>query len=372
MVWPLGDMVEPALFTANCATQGILHRNSSIKIFLTFYRTRVKLRRLYLCFKNTPILLLSAPLSVPPSSSALYHLLAQSRAVWVSHCKAILGERKIFNQVNLPNQKPLSILECTMKMNQTLRKLAYDYLYSSFSRNHTAAARLPRIYLKPFHLRIYPSDACPAMYQLPRQIRTATHALFSSYVYLGAAVLKSKLHLPTRAKKDGAHLTVSRENNCDKIELVHCIFKILNFKLKLFKSAVDPKQADPTCYGNLALSVPLAQGYIGRLGEIWLEMVSVSRDCNALPYFSVPDSVKKLFSIEFGRRKDLTFQWKRALMNNVTQNEVDISLLEFRIAKHTAFIRHWSKLLSEMKSLFKDVQATCILYLMIQLLMWST
>ncbi|XP_003367131.1 conserved hypothetical protein, partial [Trichinella spiralis] len=87
------------------------------------------------------------------------------------------------------------------------------------------------------------------------------------------------------------------------------------------RPAIDPKQADSTCYGNLALSVPLAQGYIGRLGEIWLEMVSVSRDCNALPYFSVPDSVKKLFSIEFGRRKDLTFQWKRALMNNVTQNE---------------------------------------------------
>ncbi|KRY26644.1 hypothetical protein T01_15975, partial [Trichinella spiralis] len=91
-----------------------------------------------------------------------------------------------------------------------------------------------------------------------------------------------------------------------------------------FKSAVDPKQADPTCYGNLALSVPLAQGYIDRLGEIWFQMISVSRHapdsthwlphvdikqpkaeyesvkaletyvvllgCNALPYFSVPDS----------------------------------------------------------------------------------
>ncbi|KRX15005.1 28S ribosomal protein S15, mitochondrial [Trichinella nelsoni] len=58
-----------------------------------------------------------------------------------------------------------------------------------------------------------------------------------------------------------------------------------------------------------------------------------------------------LFRIEFGRRKDLTFQWKRALMNNGTQNELDIPLLEFRIAKYTAFIRQWSKLLSEMKSI---------------------
>ncbi|KRY04099.1 28S ribosomal protein S15, mitochondrial, partial [Trichinella spiralis] len=46
----------------------------------------------------------------------------------------------------------------------------------------------------------------------------------------------------------------------------------------------------------------------------------------------------------------LTFQWKRALMNKVRQNELDTSSLEVRIAKHTALIRHWSKLLSEMKS----------------------
>ncbi|KRX12268.1 hypothetical protein T07_3305 [Trichinella nelsoni] len=35
--------------------------------------------------------------------------------------------------------------------------------------------------------------------------------------------------------------------------------------------------ADPTYYENFALSVPLAQGYIDRLGEIWFQMVSVSR-----------------------------------------------------------------------------------------------
>ncbi|KRX14380.1 28S ribosomal protein S15, mitochondrial [Trichinella nelsoni] len=43
------------------------------------------------------------------------------------------------------------------------------------------------------------------------------------------------------------------------------------------RSAIDPQQADPTYYENLALSVPLAQGYIDRLGEIWFQMVSVSR-----------------------------------------------------------------------------------------------
>ncbi|KRY31090.1 Tyrosine-protein phosphatase non-receptor type 11, partial [Trichinella spiralis] len=55
---------------------------------------------------------------------------------------------------------------------------------------------------------------------------------------------------------------------------MHTRFKWYNIR----RPAVDPKQADPTYYENLALSVPLAQGYIDRLGEIWFEMVSVSRD----------------------------------------------------------------------------------------------
>ncbi|KRZ49504.1 28S ribosomal protein S15, mitochondrial [Trichinella nativa] len=116
---------------------------------------------------------------------------------------------------------------------------------------------------------------------------------------------------------------------------MHTRFKWYNIQ----RPAIDPKQADPTYYENLALSVPLAQGYID----------------------SAPDSVKKLFSIEFGHRKDLTFQWKRVLINKVTRNELDFSFLEFGIAKHRALIRHWSKLLSEMKSV-------CAFYLFILLL----
>ncbi|KRY70557.1 Tyrosine-protein phosphatase corkscrew -like protein, partial [Trichinella pseudospiralis] len=157
---------------------------------------------------------------------------------------------------------------------------------------------------------------------------------------------------------------------------MHTRFKWNNIR----RPATDTKQADPAYYENLALSVPLAQGYIERLGEIWFEMVSVSRDVNFkrddflikhdsthwLPHVDIkqpkaeyesvkaletaPESVKKLFSIEFGCRKDLTFQWKRSLMNKVRQNELDTSSLEVRIAKHTALIRHWSQLLSEMKS----------------------
>ncbi|KRY12222.1 28S ribosomal protein S15, mitochondrial [Trichinella patagoniensis] len=124
-------------------------------------------------------------------------------------------------------------------------------------------------------------------------------------------------------------------------------FMLNRFKwYNIQRPAIDPKHADPTYYENLALSVPLVQGYIDRLGEIWFEMFSVSRDVNFkrahdsthwLPHVDIkqlkadaPDSVKKLFSIELGRRKDLTFQWKRALMNKVRQNELDTSSLEVR------------------------------------------
>ncbi|KRY92290.1 28S ribosomal protein S15, mitochondrial [Trichinella pseudospiralis] len=131
----------------------------------------------------------------------------------------------------------------------------------------------------------------------------------------------------------------------------------------------DTKQADPAYYENLALSVPLAQGYIEGcvIFEIfpdstdWLPHVDIKQPKSEYELVkaleTAPVSVKKLLncsknycSIEFGRRKDLTFQWKRSLMNEVRQNELDTSLLEVRIVKHTAVIRHWRQLLSEIKS----------------------
>ncbi|XP_003372456.1 conserved hypothetical protein [Trichinella spiralis] len=289
----------------------------------------------------------------------------------------------LFNQGNSPNQKPLSILEFLLTMKRTLRRIASNNQGSYFLQNYPATGLL-RICPKPFYLRMDQSDAGPAMYQLPRQ----------------ACFFRSNWSCTYQPQQDkgGEHWMAFRENNDFCIPLLlhvllvsrfvsfscfmHTRFKWYNIR----RPAVDPKQADPTYYENLALSVPLAQGYIDRLGEIWFEMVSVSRDhdsthwlphvdikqpkaeyesvkaletyvvlsgFNGLPYFSAPDSVKKLFSIEFGRRKDLTFQWKRALMNKVRQNELDTSSLEVRIAKHTALIRHWSKLLSEMKSFLR-------------------
>ncbi|OUC47526.1 hypothetical protein D917_06888, partial [Trichinella nativa] len=58
-----------------------------------------------------------------------------------------------------------------------------------------------------------------------------------------------------------------------------------------FKSAIDPKQADPTYYENLALSVPLAQGYIDRL---------VSRDVN---FKRAPDSTHWLPHVDIKQPK---------------------------------------------------------------------
>ncbi|KRX14995.1 28S ribosomal protein S15, mitochondrial [Trichinella nelsoni] len=143
----------------------------------------------------------------------------------------------------------------------------------------------------------------------------------------------------------------------DTVCLAHAVSWYNRFKwYNIRRPAIDPQQADPTYYENFALSVPLAQGYIDRLGEIWFQMVSVSRHVSfkrahdSTHWLPHVDIKQPKADIEFGRRKDLTFQWKRALMNNGTQNELDIPLLEFRIAKQTAFICHWSKLLSEMKS----------------------
>ncbi|KRX90526.1 28S ribosomal protein S15, mitochondrial, partial [Trichinella pseudospiralis] len=116
----------------------------------------------------------------------------------------------------------------------------------------------------------------------------------------------------------------------------------------------------------LALSVPLAQGYIEGcvifgLKLFQLGVTLILREILQTGCHIAPVSVKKLLncsknycSIEFGRRKDLTFQWKRSLMNEVRQNELDTSLLEccllFSVVKHTAVIRHWRQLLSEIKS----------------------
>lgn len=39
--------------------------------------------------------------------------------------------------------------------------------------------------------------------------------------------------------------------------------------------------------------------------------------------FSAPESVKKIFSIEYGERKDLTEKWKNLIVESVMPNEID-------------------------------------------------
>ncbi|VDO96487.1 unnamed protein product [Soboliphyme baturini] len=142
------------------------------------------------------------------------------------------------------------------------------------------------------------------------------------------------------------------------------------------KTTDNPKYGEIDYFKNEALKLEPRPGYIDRLGEVWSLMIAVSRDVffkrddnlikhdgnYGLPQVDLsqpkaeyegiaaaPEPVKKIFSIAYGERKDLTFQWKRKLMDKVRCNELDDESYEARIAKHTALIRHWTMLLHDME-----------------------
>ncbi|CDW57647.1 hypothetical protein TTRE_0000594001 [Trichuris trichiura] len=164
-------------------------------------------------------------------------------------------------------------------------------------------------------------------------------------------------------------------------KLVTCCMQLSRFKwYNIRKPSTNPRQADPDYFEKQALALEPSPGYTDRLADIWLEMVSVSRDVSFkrddffiqrdvkqwLPQLDLekaraeyediaalknaPNLVKKIFSVQYGQRKDSTFLWKRVLMNLVRQHDLDNNSLESRIARHTALIRHWTALLVEMKS----------------------
>lgn len=63
-----------------------------------------------------------------------------------------------------------------------------------------------------------------------------------------------------------------------------------------------------------------------------------------ITHFSAPDSVKKIFSIEYGRRQDLTQAWKKHFMDLVRKDVQDDSSLEatslfkFQTVKVTTYL----------------------------------
>ncbi|PAV71831.1 hypothetical protein WR25_26456 [Diploscapter pachys] len=146
------------------------------------------------------------------------------------------------------------------------------------------------------------------------------------------------------------------------------------------KPLTDPVKQDPEYFEKAARLLPMGEfydNYIDQLGKLYYEKVSYERDAHLkiddnlvadqvkfglpdidrsaprFPYKNVdmlnnaPESVKRIFSVELGARKDLSTAWKQTLIESVSHHSLDKSSTEMRIAWLTAMIRHYSLLVSD-------------------------
>ncbi|KAH7728500.1 Protein MRPS-15 [Aphelenchoides avenae] len=142
------------------------------------------------------------------------------------------------------------------------------------------------------------------------------------------------------------------------------------------KKVTDPARQDPDYFEKEAAKLPLDDHYLDALKHLWEEKIGSERELNMkasdrligqtqyflpdvdqsqprLPYENLdalreaPDAVKKIFSIEYGQRKDLTAAWKRDMIQSVNRHKYDNESLQMRIAWTTALIRHYTQLLDE-------------------------
>ncbi|KHJ84838.1 hypothetical protein OESDEN_15443, partial [Oesophagostomum dentatum] len=143
------------------------------------------------------------------------------------------------------------------------------------------------------------------------------------------------------------------------------------------KKVTEPAKQDPDYFEKAARALPLDENYIDALGKLYYEKVGSERDLGLkaadnlvadrvkfglpdldlsaprAPYKGLdvlndaPESVKKIFSIGFGTRRDLSSEWKAQLIGKVNQHALDNSSLEMKIAWMTALIRHWSLLVED-------------------------
>ncbi|VDD94845.1 unnamed protein product [Enterobius vermicularis] len=143
------------------------------------------------------------------------------------------------------------------------------------------------------------------------------------------------------------------------------------------KKATDPQKQDAEYYEKAARALPLDDHYIDNLKLLYEDKVAYEKDLRykaedllvgrspsdwlpkidlALPRVGyeeidvlskAPDSVKRIFSVGYGTRRDLTDAWKKALTSQVRKHALDKSSLEMKIAWLTALIRHWSLLVEE-------------------------
>ncbi|VDL75881.1 unnamed protein product [Nippostrongylus brasiliensis] len=145
----------------------------------------------------------------------------------------------------------------------------------------------------------------------------------------------------------------------------------------IHKKVTDPAKQDPDYFEKAARQLPLDENYIDALGKLYYEKIGSERDLNLkaqdnlvadrvkfglpdldldaprFPYKNLdvlkdaPESVKKMFSIGFGTRRDMSSEWKSQLIGKVNQHSLDNSSLEMKIAWMTALIRHWSMIVDD-------------------------
>ncbi|CAJ0946543.1 unnamed protein product, partial [Mesorhabditis belari] len=143
------------------------------------------------------------------------------------------------------------------------------------------------------------------------------------------------------------------------------------------KMVTDPAKQDPDYFEKMARTLPLDDNYIDQLKKIYDDKIGSERDLTMKasdnlvadkityglpqldlskprpPYSYVdslkdaPESVRKIFSLEFGTRRDVTSEWKRVMIESVNHHTLDNSSLEKKIALCTALIRHWSMIVDE-------------------------
>uniref|UniRef100_A0A8R1TXC5 Small ribosomal subunit protein uS15m n=1 Tax=Onchocerca volvulus TaxID=6282 RepID=A0A8R1TXC5_ONCVO len=138
----------------------------------------------------------------------------------------------------------------------------------------------------------------------------------------------------------------------------------------------DPARQDPNHFEKLAHEVPLDEQYVDTLTHLWKEKIGSEREVTLkgddqmigrkpknwvpeidenspkanyaeLDWEGIPESVKKIFSIKFGERRDYTDAWKKALIDKVRKHKLDINSLEVKIAWTTGVIRSWTLLVKE-------------------------
>uniref|UniRef100_A0A1I7XMQ6 ERM domain-containing protein n=1 Tax=Heterorhabditis bacteriophora TaxID=37862 RepID=A0A1I7XMQ6_HETBA len=128
----------------------------------------------------------------------------------------------------------------------------------------------------------------------------------------------------------------------------------------IHKKVTDPAKQDPEYFEKEARKLPLDNHYIDALNKLYYEKIGSERDLGLkgadnlvsdrikfglpdingsaprFPYKNLdilqnaPGSVKKIFSIAFGTRRDHTTEWKAELIDKVNQHSLDNSSLEMR------------------------------------------